>query len=430
MSRIRIPGTVVLFNFIPPYASTVLEHVAAFRRHSSFATVLVNTALGFPSALSRLRFDAILLHYSLFGSVPYALPAAFRDWLEGQQQAYRVVFFQDEYRFWRERAAFVDELAPDRLYTLIEPRFWPDTYGRCRHVPALVHTLPGYVSEELRSGSRRFLRDGVDRRIDVGYRARSLPFSLGRAGLEKQMIGLEFASRAATSGLRLDIQVDGGSRLYGDAWWAFLGDCRAVLGVEGGASAFDLDGSLLDAERRLRQRNPSATFASFVDEAGEALDRVDYRMPYLMVTPRHLEAAAFGCVQVLFEGRYSDVLRRGEHYVPLRKDFSNFDEVVATLRDWSTCAAVAGAARRDLVDSGEYDYSRLVSGFDGALLAAGLRARPLSSGERDALRRVERGQSVRAVLLAARRRVDSTKRGARAFAKTGIQLLRPAASLR
>jgi hypothetical protein len=36
---------------------------------------------------------------------------------------------------------------------------------------------------------------------------------------------------------------------------------------------------------------------------------------------------------VLFEGRYSGVLKPHRHYIPLKKDFSNFDEVVAKIRD-------------------------------------------------------------------------------------------------
>ena len=45
------------------------------------------------------------------------------------------------------------------------------------------------------------------------------------------------------------------------------------------------------------------------------------------ISPRHFEAAAFRVCQVLFEGRYAGVMEPMRHYIPLRKDFSNFDEV-------------------------------------------------------------------------------------------------------
>ena len=74
----------------------------------------------------------------------------------------------------------------------------------------------------------------------------------------------------------------------------------------------------------------------------------------------------------MFEGEYSGVLKAMVHYVPLKKDFSNFDEVVGLIGDRRVREEIVENARRDLIRSGEYSYERFVAGVDEDLLAAGL----------------------------------------------------------
>jgi hypothetical protein len=60
------------------------------------------------------------------------------------------------------------------------------------------------------------------------------------------------------------------------------------------------------------------------------------------------------------------------HYVPLKKDFSNFDEVVALIRDPRARTEIVERAHRDLIQSGAYSYERFVADVDRDLLALGL----------------------------------------------------------
>ena len=74
-------------------------------------------------------------------------------------------------------------------------------------------------------------------------------------------------------------------------------------------------------------------------------------IPYRTISPRHLEAAAFRVCQILFEGRYAGLLEPMVHYIPLRKDFSNLDEVLDRFRDADLRAQIAENAYRDLIAS-------------------------------------------------------------------------------
>ena len=68
---------------------------------------------------------------------------------------------------------------------------------------------------------------------------------MGRGGQEKTLIGRRFAELASGSGLTLDIAGDEADRLYGDDWYRFIAGSRCLLGVESGASAFDLEGEVI-----------------------------------------------------------------------------------------------------------------------------------------------------------------------------------------
>jgi hypothetical protein len=69
------------------------------------------------------------------------------------------------------------------------------------------------------------------------------------------------------------------------------------------------------------------------------------------------------------------------HYIPLEKDFSNFDEAVERFRDADLRRELTENARRDLIESGEYSYERFIEQFDRVLADAGLEPGPAVSGE-------------------------------------------------
>lgn len=350
-------------------ASTIREHVDAIVSNSAFTITAVNTEYGFPRVLERTQFQAVILHWSLFGTENYLLPPPFLDLLTRHAGAFRGAFFQDEMQNTRQRYAFINAFELDCVWTLLDPAHWPAVYQKYTRARRLVYTLTGFVGDAMLKAAGRFAKPDAERSIDVGYRARRLPRWMGRGALEKAEIGETFKQRAAGSGLRLDIELDEGHRLYGNAWHQFLGDSRSVLGVESGVSVFDADGTLREELGRRGPGTPSFDEATFVREV---LDPREEVIPYRTVSPRHFEAAAFRCLQVLYEGTYSGVLTPGKHYVPLRKDWSNFDDVLAVLRDAARRTEITNAAYDDLIASGAWSDAHFVREFDGVLRDAGL----------------------------------------------------------
>jgi len=57
------------------------------------------------------------------------------------------------------------------------------------------------------------------------------------------------------------------------------------------------------------------------------------------------------------------------HYLPLNHDFSNVQEVVLAMRDLERCQEVANNSRKQLIDSGKFNYRRLVDDAVNGLVA-------------------------------------------------------------
>jgi hypothetical protein len=369
----RAAGSVVLLYHRPavPWfadATTVTDHIESFGRYSRFPVWEINTDFGFPPELADVSVGTVVLHYSLFHSTGYKLDQGFLRFLAGTD-AYKVAFFQDEHHFCRQRFAFLNEHAFDCVFTCLEPSEFGKVYGRYADVPKLVSYLPGYASETMIEAADRFALPDEQRQIDIGYRGRTLAPYMGRAALEKGEIATRFEELAADSGLNLDVTAREGSRMYGDDWWRFLGRCKGTLGVEAGVSVFDLED---EAYREYRRRFREGQVSIAQLEQGPQ-GKLEGNVYYRTASPRHFEAAAFGVCQILYEGRYSGAMEPMVHYLPLRKDFSNLDEVLEAFRDPEVRGRITTSARRDLIDSGRWSYERFIrSVFDDVLIEAGL----------------------------------------------------------
>jgi len=372
-----LSGILLLYHHpISANAPTILEHVHMFGQHSRFDVCEVNTEFGFPPELSACRFRVILLHYSLFGGFPYRLDDVWKNYLRQCPDSYKIAFFQDEYYRCPDRFEFIRQQNIDCIYSLLRPHLASQVYGRHTPIKQLRHTIPSYTSHELVELGERLAKPGASRPIDIGYRARPTFFHMGRGAREKTEIAQRFKEASQPLGLKLDIETAEDRRIYGDAWPKFLAACKAVLGVEAGVSIFDVhDDARLACEQWMRE-HPTATFEQ-VHEA--VLRRWEDRLYYRTIGPRHFEAAAMRTCQILFEGEYSGILKPMVHYIPLKKDFANFDEVVRLFRDERMRRNLTEAAHHELIASGKYACDQFVAEFDRDLAEQGILPGPATA---------------------------------------------------
>jgi hypothetical protein len=351
------------------YADNVTENIEAFDRFSRFPVWTYNVEYGFPRLLEQLRFETILLHYSVFIPRPnYMLGEQMVEYVESSP-AYKVASFQDEHHWCGMRFGFINRVGIDCIYSLLEPEYAQQVYGARTKASTIVSQLPSYVSTELTEAAPRYAKPDDERGIDIGYRGRPMATYMGRGALEKLEIGVRFAELARGTGLVLDIAVSEDDRLYANDWHRFMGDSKGTLGTESGVSCFDLEDEVREEYERLSADGTEPTVEEL--ERG-ALGRWDGKIPYRTVSPRNFEAAAFRTCQILFEGGYSGLMQPMRHYIPLRKDLSNFDEVIEQFRDRQLRAELTENAHADLIASERYTYERQIEMFDRNLIEAGV----------------------------------------------------------
>ena len=360
-----VNGILIIYHHpVTASSPTIMEHVESFERYSQFKVWKVNTAYGFPYRLKSLDFSAIVLHYSLFGSHPFSIPEKFLQYVEQNDKSSIIAFFQDEMQNCQQRFATINRMGVDIIYSLLDPQFFEKVYYKNTTVKKVLHTLTGYVCDSLLEKSAEFFKPFDGREIDVGYRARQLPFYMGRGAQEKTEIAKGFVSRCKNSNLSLDIKTDKESRLHGNNWGRFVANCKFMLGVESGTSIFDLNGDIFQAVNQYLLENPKASF----EETGKAiLNPFEENINYRAISPRIFECAVSRTCMVLFRGDYQGILIPEKHYILLEKDFSNFDEVLSKIKDTELAKSITENTYSDLIQSGRYHYSKFIESFDKTL---------------------------------------------------------------
>jgi hypothetical protein len=352
---------------ISMHVSTIREHLEAFDRYSQHAVTYIPATPEFwnrPSEEIQEQvdlsiFDVAIIHFSTRLSVR----EHFDEGLAKAFEAFnglKVLFIQDEYEGTEIARSWMDRLKFDIVYTCVPEKSIDLVYPHYRF-PAteFLPTLTGYVPED--PMLERYARPLEKRNLLIAYRGRKLPAIYGSLGFEKYRIGVEMKIFAEMRGLPVDIEVDDAKRIYGSAWYEFLGSARATLGTESGANIFDFDGSLKAKIARLQLAYPDITFKEI---AAKVLDGHEGRIQMNQISPKIFEAIRLRTALVLFEGEYSGVVKPDIHYFSLKKDFSNLDDVLLKVMDDALVLKTTERAYQDIVASGKYSYASFVHGID------------------------------------------------------------------
>ena len=357
------PRLLIVCDYRPYEATTVIDHIDAIRRWSRSAVYVLPVHGDLPDDLDLEAFDGLLIHYNLVMVSSWHLSPLAR-WRISRYSGVKAAFIQDEYRFVNDTVSVMRTLGINVLFSCVPPDQVEKVYPQplLPQLRRTVNVLTGYVPEALLSGG--LARTYEARPIDVGYRGRRLPPWLGELAQEKAIIGDRFLADAPAHGLTVDISCNEGDRLYGAAWTDFISRSKAVLGVESGASVFDFDGSIEKCVRDHLAAHPGTGFAElrrrcFADEEG--------RIRLNQISPRSFEAAALGTLMVLYPGEYSGILEPWRHYVPLEKDHSNMAQVVEAIRDPALWGEITSRARDEVALNPAYSYRALAQAVDAGL---------------------------------------------------------------
>lgn len=357
----------VLFCYsrLPSFTNAVRDYVQAFADYSSHRIHYYDMDSG-PLDFDLEPYDCIVFNYCFWARC-LAVPPKFRDRV-ASFSGLKIAILQDEYEYflWHEKTLIA--LGVNTIVTCVPEAHWRDVFQdeAFRRV-TFINALTGYVPDSLLNLPTP--KPLAVREWALGYRSRPVPYTYGRLTQEKLLIGQRMKQLCAERGVSANIEVTEESRIYGRAWPEFIGNCSAVLGTESGSNFFDFDGSIKPAIEAYLKEHPDADFESVHERF---LKGYDDAIHMNQVSPRIFEAIAMRTGLVLFEGNYSGVVRPWDHFIPLKKDFSNVDDVFAALADLPGLEAMIDRAFGDVIASGKYHFRTFIAMLDTHIEKASL----------------------------------------------------------
>jgi glycosyl transferase family 1 len=280
---------------------------------------------------------------------------------------------------------FLQAIAPDAIATQLPLEAGEWLYaGSGARIVALPHALnPNVFHPTLPQ---------AERPIDIG--ARSYRYLAYLGDDDRNRLHDFFATQHFNPPLALDLSTE--ARYDRAGWAAFLNRCKATISTEAGSWFLERDdatvlairdyaahesGLVLRADsslQHLARRLPygvKATLRRFLrgtllrHEAlgAERLDFADVHRRFFAGRPRapvyskcissrHFDAVGCKTLQIMFPGRFNDILRAGEHYVPLAPDFANLGEVLALLGDMPARQALVDRAYEHVMSAHTYAH--------------------------------------------------------------------------
>jgi len=359
------PKVLVIHALRPTSRQTTIDHLLSFYEHLPRADVqYLHFLQPLPKEFREVAPDLLIVNYDYLNYRFTPLwPFIKRRHKDIAERSGKVVAIaQDD--FWANKLLdnWCMDWEIDRILTASEAG-WELLYPRSNKKIEISKSLTGYSKSTVApaTSSLEF------RSIDLGQRVRTMPAHLGRIGQLKAHQATSFAAIARNAGFKVDVSTRVEDSFIGAAWSDFLASCRFTIGMKGGASLIDPYGLIHTKVDSFTKLHPSKTFEQIENACFKGKDTNN---EFVAISPRLFESANAGTCQILPPANYLDVLNPWEHYLPLNLDLSNSTEVLSAMRDLERCQEIAIRAREVLVESGDFDYSKLVNSATTGLLTA------------------------------------------------------------
>jgi glycosyltransferase involved in cell wall biosynthesis len=366
--------TLVLYAYYTDQLSYFDDWIDAFRQHREFEAKCVNVFNIRNKEVLRniqqliLSIDVIVIHHSMNGdTLKYLQPfvKSLKD-----RQGTLVSFVGNELSLptigMAPKIEILKELEVDFIATqlLFEAGKW--LYKDCSS--SKIISLP----HGLNPLNFRKKIDITNRTIDIGTRSAKYGVWLGDNDRNAiiQYFNLE------RHGLRLDLGLDPkDQKRFNRAEWAgFLNKCKGTLSTEAGSFFLDPNDQIVnEVFQYLKNRSnkfvlPNETFlyqafkltvplvlrqllkpvlekqfvgASNIDQDADFEEIYDKFFSDVKKAPvytkavssRHFDAIGTHTLNIMYPGRYNDILKPNEHYFELKKDHSNVEELILLLEN-------------------------------------------------------------------------------------------------
>jgi hypothetical protein len=320
-----------------------------------------NCYLNPPTVLQKSEFDGVLIMSTFLDKiVGNGLNSKFSkryDFLK-KFDCVKIAFPQDDYWYSEVRDTFYVDWGIDRVYPVISPESWDELIPRFLATGKSVKQgYTCYVTDYIRK-AQSLSKPWNDRKNWVVYRATKIPKAPNQFGIIKGIIGERFkdALKDKTIG-SIDISTDPRKIINGDNWICFVSNSRSILGSNSGSSVLLRNHTVFKEINDYKLANP---IANLIEVEEKVIHENDRNKNYTAISPRNLEAASLGTLQLLVPGPYSGMLKPYIHYVPLIEDCSNIDEVLSYLNDEKKALKIVELCRENLLNMPELQVESLI----------------------------------------------------------------------
>lgn len=365
-------NTILLYADYTDLMSYYNDWVDAFVTHKHFCAKSINLC-NEPTSLvikNIANAELIILHHSITAdTLKYITP--FITALQSRRGKL-VCFVGNEVNLpalgMRQKIAFIKEIQADIIATQLLQEAGNWLYADCKSskVLAIPHAL----------NYKAFTCDieQSTRSIDIGTRTTKYNIYVGDN--ERNQIVNYFDKNKEFLGINVDLGLDKTSqqRFSRTEWNNFLNQCKATVATEAGTFYLDRDDSTLNniqnyikgnknvrvishnhiAIRVLKKVIPHNALCGLknlfkahittqtyldddvsIEDIKELFFKDEQKCPIYSkcISSRHFDAIGAKTLQIMYPGRYNDILTAGEHYFELKNDHSNINELIALLRD-------------------------------------------------------------------------------------------------
>ncbi len=349
-----------------PQKKSLTNHLYSIRNYTKHRCVFLNAYYGkIPELFKNIHFDLIVFH-TTFMVIRWSDRQKFVKIMKNlsvlkNSKSTKIAIPQDEYINTDLMNDFIQDFNIKHVFTVSPFSELDKIYPQIDKTKVQFHSvLTGYLSPKDLSLIDQLRENFSIKSIDIGYRAENAPPWWGKQGLLKVKIAEVFKENAKD--YSVDISTRPEDTFFGDDWYKFLLRCKYTIGVEGGSSLLDVDGEIKrKTVNYLKECSDNGVSADFYDVEQKVFPGQDGKINVVALSPRHLEACATKTCQILVEGNYNGILQPNIHYIELKSDFSNLNQVLEMLKDENLRLLIVEKAYQDIVESQKYTYASFVS---------------------------------------------------------------------
>lgn len=346
-----------------PLRSTVRDSIFCFEKYFNAEIFYLNTARlhSIPRHLKEINFDLVIFH-TVFMSFRWGMKKEYNRLFKllryfRECSFLKIAMPQDEWIHTNLLNDFILDFGISKVFSVAPKSEWPVIYNKVDFSKVSFHRiLTGYIDPSI---VKKFANPELNNReVTVGYRAYKAPPWLGKHGYLKTLIADIFKKKSIEADFISDISVKQEDTFLGDAWYKFLLNCKYFIGVEGGSTVLDPDGTIWEKGVKFLMANPNA---SYEEIEMNVFPGKEGSLNLVAISPRHLECCITKTCQILIKGSYNGILIPGKHFIELNPDFSNINSVIETIKDDTLREQIVNDAYKDIVVSNKYSYPEFVN---------------------------------------------------------------------